>query len=111
MKTLHLRLLTEEGDELDSITVEEFVIAEAWEEAPPEESEEDIIARVDSLYQRLLRLLRERQSAPSQGRMWLKLALGEALLTAGEVEGDEVFVEVPVCPLAEGEDGGFDEAE
>ena len=111
MKTLQFRLVTQEGDELESITIDEFVIAEAWEEAPAEESEEDIIARVDALYQRLLWLLRERQSAPSQGRMWLKLALGEALLTAGEVEGDEVFVEVPVCPLAEGEDDGVDEAE
>jgi hypothetical protein len=110
MKSLHLRLVTEEGDELDSIAVDEFVIAEAWDEFPPGESEEDIIERVDALYRSLLRLLRERQAAPRRGFMWLKLALGEALLTADETPGDDMVVEVTVRPLAEGEDDEFDES-
>jgi len=111
MKSLKAVFVTEEGDELESIAVDGFVIAEAWDDAPLGESEENIIERVEALYQSLLRLLRERQAAPRQGQMWLKLALGEALLTANEVEGDDVFVEIPVCPLDEGEDYGFDEAE
>ena len=111
MKCLHLVLQTEDGDELEAIAVDEFVIAEASDESSLEECEEDIIERVNALYKSLLLLLRERGAAPRKGRMWLKLALGEALLTAGEVEGDAVFVEVPVCPLSEGEDDEFDEAE
>ena len=110
MKSIHVRLMTPEGDELDSISVDEFVIAEAWDESPAVESEEDIIQRVDNLYHTLLQLLRERQAAPSHGRMQLKLTLGEALLTADAIPG-AVMIDVTVRPLEEEEDDECDELE
>lgn len=111
MKSLYLRLLTTDGDELDSIAVDEFAIAEEWDEDFPTQPQEDIIARVDALFTSLLTLLQERQAAPSRGRTWLKLALGEALLTA-DCLPEDIVLEVTVRPLGEGEDDEFkDEAE
>jgi hypothetical protein len=58
----------------------------------------------------VLALLQERQAAPSHGCIWLKLALGEALLTADETPGEAVVIDVTVRPLTPGEDDGFDDA-
>ena len=109
MKSLYLRLMSQAGDELDTIAVDEFAIAEEGEEAPAETSQE-IIERVAALYTSVLALLRERQAAPTRGRTWCKLALGEALLTADQRDGD-VVVEVIVRPLEEGEGDERDDAD
>ena len=105
MKDMELSLMTQNGDHLESLPVNGFAIAEHWEEAPGGTNQE-IIERIRALYETVVMLLRERQAVPRQGHTWLKLALGEALLTADELPGD-VVLEVIVRPLAEGEDDGF----
>jgi hypothetical protein len=102
MKAMHVRLLSQEHDELDTIALDEFAIAEDPEDAPYTGNEE-ILERVAALYAHVLALLSERQAAPLRGRTWLKLALGEALLTTDQRGGD-VVIEVIVRPLKEEED-------
>ena len=107
MKTLTMRLVTIEGDELECVPVEEFAIAEAWQETE-EADGESITKRVDALYHSLLTLLRERQAAPRQGTMWLKLALGKAILTADE-SPEDIVLKVMVEPLRNEEEEENDE--
>jgi hypothetical protein len=101
MRALQIRLMSKDGDVLESIVMDEFTITEEPAEVFDEVNEE-IIERVDALYTSLLTLMRERQAYPRQGQMWLKLALGDALLTADQQEGD-VVLPVIVRPLQEGE--------
>jgi hypothetical protein len=105
MRTLQLRLLTSVGDELETIPVDEFTIAEEPEEIALDDGLDNqaIVERVEELYTSVLTLLSARQAAPGRGRTWLKLALGEALLTAGEQEGDLVL-QIVVRLLEEGEE-------
>jgi hypothetical protein len=105
MRTLQLRLLTSVGDELETIPVEEFTIAEEPEEIALDDGLDNqaIVERVEELYTSVLTLLSARQAAPGRGRTWLKLALGEALLTAGESEGD-IILQVIVRSVEEGVD-------
>ena len=105
MRTLQLRLLTSVGDELETIPVEEFTIAEEPEEMALDDGLDNqaIVERVEELYTSVLTLLSARQAAPGRGRTWLKLALGEALLTAGEREGD-IILQVMVRSVEEGVD-------
>jgi hypothetical protein len=102
MKSIELRLLTQSGDHIELIPLEEFAIAEQWDELPGGTNQE-IIGQVSALYDTLLSLLRERQAAPGQGYTGLKIVLGEALLSANEIHGDMVL-EIIVTPLAEEED-------
>jgi hypothetical protein len=88
------------GDELESLILDEFAISEE-PVAFSTEDNEAILERVDALYTSVLDLMRERQAHPTQGLMWLKLALGDALLTADQQEGD-VVMPVTVRPLREG---------
>ena len=108
MKELRMCLFTTDGEEVECIPVEEFAIAQEWDEYPEADSH-TIIARIDALYRSLLALLRERGAAPCQGHMWLKLALGEALLNADESPAD-IELKVTVQPLSEEEEDGFDES-
>jgi hypothetical protein len=108
MKTLRMCLFSTDGEEIECIALEEFAITEAWDEYE-EADDHTIIERVDTLYRSLLRLLRERGAAPSRGRMWLKLALGEALLTADE-RPEDIELKVIVQPLSEEDEDGFDES-
>jgi hypothetical protein len=101
MKALQILLRNQEGDELAAITLDEFTIADDPAEVSDEVNEE-ILERVDALYTSLLTLLRESQAFPCQGAMWLKLALGDTLITADQQEGD-VVLPVTVRPLEEGE--------
>jgi hypothetical protein len=110
MKSLNLRLVDASGDELEFLPVEQFVIAEAWDDIPQADSEDSILDRVEGLYSSLLTLLRERQASPSHGLVWLKITLGEALLSANEMPGEEVVIDVPVSPLTLGEEDEFDES-
>jgi len=103
MRTLNLQLFTDEGDELERIRMDDFPIAEAEWEAPPEQTHEEIAEHARALFAASVTLLRERGGAPLRGLMWLQLALGEAILTAAEQEGD-VVVDIVVRPLTEGED-------
>jgi hypothetical protein len=104
MRTLNLRLLTSFGDELETIPVDEFTITEEPEELDLEESLDNqaMVERVEELYASVLTLLAERQATPKRGRTWLKLALGEALLTAGQSAGD-IVLQVMVRPHEEEE--------
>ena len=105
MKTMSIRLTNEVGDELDTIEVDNFTIAdepqEIYSEYVPDNQE--IIERVEDLYTSVLTLLSERQAVPRQGRTWLKLALGEAVLTADQKDGD-IVLQIVVRPFEAGED-------
>jgi hypothetical protein len=70
MKTLFLRLMSQAGDELDRIALEDFCIAaEPGEDAVEyDQGNQEIIERVAALYTSVLALLRERQAAPKRGR-------------------------------------------
>jgi hypothetical protein len=105
MKAVELRLLSEGGEELETIELEAFAIASEPEDDPPADNEE-ILTRVAALYESVISLLLERQVAPKRGRTWLKLALGKPLLTADQQDGD-VVIEVIVRPLREGEDDAW----
>jgi hypothetical protein len=100
MKALHLHLMSQEGDLLETIMVNEFAISEEAFEFSAEDNEE-ILERVAALYSSVVDLMQERQAHPRRGLMWLKLALGDALLTADQQEGD-VVIPVTVRPLQEG---------
>ena len=108
MKTLNVRLISNDGDELDTFPLEKITVAEEWDEAPSGNTE--VTEYMADLLAELLSLLRERQAAPHRGRTWLKLVLGEALLTAHEQEGD-IVIEIIVRPLGEGENDGLDESD
>ena len=101
MKALQICLMSTDGDELEAIVMDEFTIAEEPVEGFDEDNQE-ILERLDDLYTSLLTLMRERQAHPRRGLMWLKLALGDALLTADQQDGD-VILPVTVRPLQEGE--------
>jgi hypothetical protein len=101
MRALQLCLMNNHGDELETFILDEFTISEE-PVAFSAEDNEVILERVDALYTSVLDLMQERQAHPIQGLMWLKLALGDALLTAGQQEGD-VVLPVTVRPLREGE--------
>jgi hypothetical protein len=107
MKPIELRLYTQSGDEIESVQLEEFSIAEERDEATGG-SNQEILERVSALYDALVTLLWERQAAPIRGNTWLKLILGEALITADEYEGG-VVIAVPVRTI-EGEDDGLDDS-
>ena len=108
MKPFELRLLTQSGDEIDAVPVEGFAVSEDGEESLGGNNQE-IIERVSALYDTVVTLLRERQAEPGRGRTWLKIALGEALLTADEQEGD-VLLQIIVRPITEGEEDEFDDS-
>jgi hypothetical protein len=99
MKDLSIQLVSLEGTELDCITLDEFGIAEPCDDAP-EMDNEMIIERVEALFETVLTILRDRQAAPHGGVLFLKLALGEALLTADESDGD-VLLQVKVASVSE----------
>jgi hypothetical protein len=102
MKALTIQLVTPTGDTVDDVTLDEFGIAEPWdeeEESTPSDAT-TIIERVEALFESVLALLRDREAALHEGVLWLKLALGEALLTADESEGD-VVLQVMVTPTRE----------
>jgi hypothetical protein len=101
MRALQIHLMNRDGDVLESFVVDEFTIAEEPAEVFDADNQE-ILERLDDLYTSLLTLIRERQAYPRRGLMWLKLALGDALLTADQQEGD-VVLPVTVRPLHEGE--------
>jgi hypothetical protein len=104
MKELSLQLVSLEGTEIDCVTLDEFGLAEPWDDAPAMDNE-TIIERVEALFETVLTLLRERQASPHGGVLFLKLALGEALLTADESEGDVVLqVKVETMNEEEGEE-------
>jgi hypothetical protein len=105
MKALQLRLRSEAGDELDTIDLDAFAIAEEPDDVPLADNEE-ILERVAALYESVVGLLSERQVAPKRGLTWLKLALGKPLLTADHTDGD-VVIEVIVRPRREGEDDAW----
>jgi hypothetical protein len=105
MKPLRVDITAENGDLFESLPLDGFAIAEGREEAPAG-TNQDIIERIRDLYDTVVMLLRERQAVPRHGYTWLKLALGEALLTADE-QPDDVVLEVIVRSLVEGEDDGF----
>jgi hypothetical protein len=100
MKTLKVRLVSIDGDELESFPLEKITVAEEWDEAPS--GNDEVAEYMADLLAELVTLLRERQAVACQGLAWLKLALGEAVLTASACEGD-VVVEIIVRPLAQGE--------
>jgi hypothetical protein len=102
MQSIELRLLTPSGDHIESIPLEGYAIAEEPHESPGGTNQE-IIAQVSALYDTLLSLLRERRAEPGQGYTGLKIVLGEALLSANEIDGDLVL-EVIVTPLSQEED-------
>jgi hypothetical protein len=106
MKTLNVCLITNDGDELETFPLEKITVAEAWDEAPSGNTQ--VTEYMADLLAELVTLLRERQAAPGRGLSWLKLALGEAVLTANEQEGD-VVVHIIVQPLTEGEEDEFDD--
>jgi hypothetical protein len=108
MKSLHLCLMSQAGDELETIAVDDFAIAAEPAEIDSEygQDNQEIIERVAALYRSVLALLSQRQAAPMRGITWLKLALGQALLTADQRDGD-VLLEVIVRPLREGEDDAW----
>jgi hypothetical protein len=108
MKDFRMCLFSTDGEEIECIALDEFAIAQEGD-AYPEADSHTVIARVDALYRSLLLLLRERGAAPCQGHMWLKLALGEALLTADESPAD-IELKVIVQPLSEEDEDGFDES-
>jgi hypothetical protein len=110
MKDLSLQLVSLEGMEIDCITLDKFGIAEPWDDAPALDNE-TIMERVEALFESVLTLLRERQAAPHGGVLFLKLALGEALLTADESEGD-VVLQVKVDSVdGDSEEENADDAE
>jgi hypothetical protein len=109
MKELSIQLVTLEGNEIDCITLDEFGIAESWDDAPSLDND-TIIERVEALFDSVLTHLRERQAAPHGGVLWLKLALGEALLTADESEGD-IVLQVKVESMSEDEEENSDDFE
>jgi hypothetical protein len=110
MKSIELRLLTPSGDHIESIPLEGFAIAEEGDELPGGTNRE-IIAQVSALYDTLLSLIRERKAAPGQGCTDLKIVLGEALLSANEIDGN-VVLEIIVSPLAEeGDDDSLTQEE
>jgi hypothetical protein len=96
MKELSIQLVSLEGTELDCITLDEFGIAEPWDDSPAVDND-TLIERVGALFESVLALLRDREASLHEGVLWLKLALGEALLTADEVDGD-VVLQVMVTP-------------
>jgi hypothetical protein len=106
MKAIEMRLYTQSGDEIDAVPLEGFAVSDDQEESPGGNNQE-IIERVSALYDTVVTLLRERQAAPGRGRTWLKIALGEALLSADEHDGD-VVLQIIVRPLTEGEEDEFD---
>lgn len=101
MRALHLHLMSQDGDLLESVMVDEFAISDEPEAFTGEDNEE-ILKRIAALFSSVLDLMEERQAHPGRGLMWLKLALGDALLTADQQEGD-VVLPVTVRPLQEGE--------
>jgi hypothetical protein len=101
MRAMEIYLMSTDGDVLEAVVMDEFAISEEPVEFSSEDNEA-ILERVDALYFSVLDLMRERQAHPSQGLMWLKLALGDALLTADQQEGDVVLT-VTIRPLREGE--------
>jgi hypothetical protein len=105
MKALELRLVSEAGEELETIDLEAFAIAEEADDDPPADNQE-ILERVAALYASVVDLLAERQVTPKRGLTWLKLTLGKPLLTADQQDGD-VVIEVIVRPLGEGEDDAW----
>ena len=107
MKTLNVCLLTQSGDELETFPLEQITVAEEWDEAPSGNTQ--VTEYMTSLVAELLSLLRQRQAAACRGLSWLKLALGEAVLTANEHDGD-VLLHITVRPLTEGEEDEFDDA-
>jgi hypothetical protein len=109
MKELSIQLVTLEGNEIDCITLDEFGIAEPWDDSPALDND-TIIERVEALYGNVLTHLREREAAPHGGLLWLKLALGEALLTADESEGD-IVLQVMVESMSEEEEDNGDDFE
>ena len=106
MRELSIQLVSLEGTELDCVTLDEFGIAEPWDDAPAVDND-TLIERVEALFASVLTLLRERQAAPHGGVLFLKLALGEALLTADESEGD-VVLQVKVAAGSEEEEENDD---
>jgi hypothetical protein len=105
MKTLNVRLISNDGDELETFPLEKITVAEEWDEAPSGNTQ--VTEYMADLLAELVSLLRERQAAPWRGLSWLKLALGEAVLTAHEHDGD-VVLQIIVRPLTEGEEDEFD---
>jgi hypothetical protein len=108
MKSIEMRLYTQSGDEIDAVPLEGFAVSEDGEELLGGNNQE-IIERVSALYDTVVTLLQERQAEPGRGRTWLKIALGEALLTADEHDGD-VVLQIIVQPLTEGEEDEFDDS-
>jgi hypothetical protein len=104
MKTLYVSLMSNEGDELATYAMEDFAIASEPEEADSDEycDNQELIARVAALFDSVLALLNERQAVPQQGTMWVKLALGDVLLTADQIEGD-IVLPITVQPLTQGD--------
>jgi hypothetical protein len=108
MKVLNIQLVSLEGDEIDCVALDEFGIAEPWDE--PEDSDtQTVIERVEAMFESVLALLRERQAAPHEGVLRLKLALGEVLLTADEQEGD-VVLPVRVAAMSGDDEEDIDDA-
>ena len=103
MKELSIQLVSLEGTELDCVTLDEFGIAEPWDDSPAVDND-TLIERVEALFASVLTLLRERQATPHGGVLFLKLALGEALLTADESEGDVVLQVKVASGSEEGEE-------
>jgi len=99
MRDLSIQFVSLEGTELDCVTLDEFGLAEPWDDSPAVDND-TLIERVEALFDSVLTLLRERQAAPHGGVLFLKLALGEALLTADESEGD-VVLQVKVAFVSE----------
>jgi hypothetical protein len=102
MKVLNIQLVTLTGEEIDCVALDEFGIAEPWDEAEDSDTQ-TIIERVEALFESVLALLREHQAAPQEGVLQLRLALGEVLLTADDLEGD-VVLPVMVTPVSEEEE-------
>jgi hypothetical protein len=105
MRSFKLRPITRNGERLEDIPVEGFGIPEESDESPGSTNQE-IIEQVNALYESVVGHLQECQAAPVRGHIWLKITLGEALLTADEQASEVVVIEVIVRPLVEGEDNG-----
>lgn len=100
MKPFNVRLLSKNGEELETFPLEGITVAEEWDEVPSGNTQvAEYMAAVEA---DVRERLRERRAAPLWGLTWLRLALGEALLTAPTCTGD-VVLEIIVQPLAEGE--------
>ena len=104
MKEFNLQLISLEGREIDCITLDRFGIAEPLDDAPAMDNEM-INESMEDLFETVLTLLRERQASPHGGVLFLKLALGEAVLTADESDGD-VVLQVKVVSVSDEEGEG-----